>query len=149
MTYRKATSEDIPALTKLREDFIGDAGSLAAHDIQAMACYPDFLQEGLQNGSFVQWLAELDGQIIATGSISFYRLPPRCKLPNGQAAYIGNMFTYPAYRRQGISRNILQLLVDEAKALGCHEIWLDASPQGKPLYERFGFETREMMKFYL
>ena len=145
VTYRKATLDDIDALVQLRHDFVSGFGPLSDESRAALANYRDFLQEVMQDGSFVQWLAELDGEIVATGSMNFYRLPPTARRPNGREGYIGNMFTYPAHRRQGLAKRILQLLVDAAHAAGCTMLTLNASDDGRPLYEAFGFENSNSM----
>ena len=148
-TFRKAGLGDIEALVRLREEFMGCFGPLDEKGREALSNYRDFLLEGIADGSFVQWLAEIDGEIAATGSISFYRLPPTSRRPNGRACYIGNMFTYPAHRKRGLAGEILRLLADEARAAGCHAILLHASDQGRPLYEAYGFAaTHDMMELF-
>jgi len=139
-TFRRAGVSEIDALVQLRHDFIrSDVGSLGDEDRAALSNYRDFLLDVMANGSFVQWLCELDGKIAATGSVNFYRLPPTHRRPNGREAYIGNMFTYPAHRRKGLAKKVLQLLFDEARATDCMSIVLHTSPDGRPLYESFGF----------
>ncbi|MCL2299530.1 MAG: GNAT family N-acetyltransferase [Firmicutes bacterium] len=147
-TFRKASSRDIGALLQLRADFMDCFGPLDDKGREALGNYREFLSEGLPDGTFVQWLAETGNEIAATGSISFYRLPPTARRPNGRAAYIGNMFTYPPHRNQGLAGEILRLLADEARAAGCHAILLHASEQGRPLYRAFGFEAAESMMEY-
>ena len=144
-TFRKATLQDLDALVQLREDFITGYGPLSDKSRAALANYRGFLQDVMAEGSFVLWLAELDGEIAACGSVNFYRLPPIHLRPNGREGYIGNMFTYPAHRRQGLAKRILQLLVDDARAAGCTMITLNASEDGRPLYEAFGFENSSRM----
>ena len=59
--------------------------------------------------------------------------------PTGQKAYIMNMYTRPAYRRQGIARRTLDLLVQDARSRGARAISLEATSMGRPLYEAYGF----------
>ena len=153
-TFRKAGLADIDALIQLRADFMACFGPLGEKGREALGNYRAFLLEGMTDGSFVQWLAEnsgelaADGQIAATGSVSFYRLPPTARRPNGRACYIGNMFTYPAHRNRGLAGEILRLLADEARAAGCGVLSLHASEQGRPLYEKFGFAAAHDMMEY-
>ena len=147
-TFRKAGLGDIDALLRLRADFMEGFGPLDEKGREALGNYKEFLLECMPGGSFVQWLAERNGEIAATGSISFYRLPPTGRRPNGRACYIGNMFTYPAHRNRGLAAKLLQLLAEDARAAGCHAILLHASDQGRPLYEAFGFAaTGDMMEY--
>ena len=58
-------------------------------------------------------------------------------------AYIMNMYTAPAYRRQGIAFHTLDLLVKDAKKQGVSQIALEATDMGRPLYEKYGFVKME------
>ena len=149
-TFRKAGLDDIDALLKLRADFMACFDPLDEKGREALGNYRGFLLESMPDGSFMQWLAEADGEVAATGSISFYRLPPTGRRPNGRAAYIGNMFTYPAHRRQGLATRILRRLAEEAQAAGCGIITLHASDQGRPIYEAFGFAAaKDLMEYHV
>ena len=46
-----------------------------------------------------------------------------------------NMYTAPAYRRQGIAFHTLDLLVKDAREQGVSQIALEATEMGRPLYE--------------
>ena len=50
-----------------------------------------------------------------------------------------NMYTRPEYRRQGIARRMLDILISDAKSRGIRFITLEATQMGKPLYEKAGF----------
>ncbi|MDE7429809.1 MAG: GNAT family N-acetyltransferase, partial [Lachnospiraceae bacterium] len=54
---------------------------------------------------------------------------------------IMNMYTAPEYRRQGIARRTLDLLVAEAKERGVLPVSLEATEMGRPLYEKYGFSA--------
>jgi len=149
-TFRRAQARDIDSLVRLRTDFMEDYGPLSRESRAALGNYRDFLTEGMRDGTFVQWLAEIGGEIAATGSVNFYRLPPIAARPNGREAYIGNMFTYPPHRRRGLAARIVELLLEEARAAGCGIALLHATSDGRPVYEKAGFVPAEdMMKYHL
>ena len=50
-----------------------------------------------------------------------------------------NMYTAPEYRRRGIARKTLDMLVEECKRRGVRFITLEATASGQPLYESYGF----------
>ena len=50
------------------------------------------------------------------------------------------MYTVPEYRRQGIAKTLLGLVMDEAKSNDCGVIHITASDAGAYLYQDFGFE---------
>jgi len=150
--YRKATIDDIDELLKIRIDFLRDAKNIQNEDDEAILTRTnkDFLSQSLADGSFMQWLA-LDGtKIVGSSSASIYVLPPNTMRPSGKVAYIGNMFTYPAYRKQGIATKLFSLSVDSAKEVGCGEIGLHATEMGRPIYEKYGFRKNEdAMSYYM
>lgn len=81
-----------------------------------------------------------DGEkVVATGGVSFYRVMPTCCNPSGRKAYIMNMYTAPAWRRQGIAQKTLDMLVGECRRRGVNFITLEATVAGRPLYEKYGF----------
>jgi len=141
MEFRKAEVGDIPALLVMRMEFLGEANAVADDALAdtLRAANEDFLREGIADGSFVQWIATDGNAIAATGSASFYCLPPNKGCPNGRCAYIGNMYTRPAHRRCGLAEDILTRLLAEAKSRDCRKIMLHATEMGKPLYRKLGF----------
>lgn len=150
--YRKATTHDCDALAKIRVDFLTESNNVIGNE-EMTVLYENnrqFFLDSIGNGSFIAWLATYEGEIIATSGISFYKLPPNKKCPSGNIAYIGNMFTYPPYRKKGIASCLFELTVNEAGLRGCSKILLNATEQGRPLYEKFGFKILENdMVYYL
>ena len=59
-----------------------------------------------------------------------------------------NMYTAPKYRKQGIAIHTLDLLVKEAKKQGVTQITLEATEMGRPLYEKYGFQSLGTRKGY-
>ena len=89
----------------------------------------------------VEWVAEENGEIIATSAILFYEFPPSIDFPNGNKGYIANMYTKPEYRGRGIATALIGKLTEEAIARGITRLWLSASNDGKPVYIKCGFEV--------
>ncbi|KAL4771050.1 acyl-CoA N-acyltransferase [Aspergillus nidulans var. acristatus] len=56
------------------------------------------------------------------------------------------LFTHPKYQGNGVGSALLQWGLDEADRLGLM-IYLEATEEGRPLYERFGFEAIKVVKF--
>jgi GNAT superfamily N-acetyltransferase len=73
---------------------------------------------------------EESGEVIATASL----------LPFGaELAWIGMVLTHPEYRKQGLARRLMQDAIANAERLGIRTLKLDATDQGRPLYESLGF----------
>ena len=98
-----------------------------------------FYQVMPTNGSHTAILVYDKDQIVGAGGISYFRVMPTYHNQTGKKAYIMNMYTAPAYRRQGIAFHTLDLLVKDIRKQGVSQITLEATEMGRPLYEKYGF----------
>jgi len=137
ITYRKADLNDVQALIACRKQQLDDEGEFFDVDIDNELS--EFFISGLSDNSFISWLALDEGNVIATSGVCFYRLPPTFRNPTGKVAYITNMYTHRAYRRQGIGSRLLQYVIDEIKKHNIKVIRLHASDDGKTIYGEAGF----------
>lgn len=79
------------------------------------------------------FLAEKDGQPAGTATTTSY---------GSALAWIGMVLVHPDFRRQGIGTTLLEGAIRhlrEEKGIAC--IRLDATPEGRPLYEGLGFRA--------
>lgn len=139
MKIRKATLEDIPVLGELRKLQLIDEGydpTVGDMDAELSA----FFHRHMADGSMVEWVAEEGGEIVATGAVVFYDFPPNFFDPASIRGYVTNMYTAPAYRRQGLATKMLELVAQEAQRRHVGFLWLGASKLGRPVYEKFGFK---------
>ncbi|MGG0288901.1 GNAT family N-acetyltransferase [Peribacillus butanolivorans] len=58
-------------------------------------------------------------------------------------AYILNMYTIPEYRGKGLAKRMLKKCIDESRNSGVKRVWLHASKDGKHLYKKMGFTTKD------
>ena len=91
------------------------------------------------NGDHITVLAIDDGKVIGCASMSFMWIMPTFSHPTGRRAHLMNVYTRSEYRRQGIARKMVNMLIDETWKRGATEISLDATTMGRPLYESLGF----------
>jgi GNAT superfamily N-acetyltransferase len=77
---------------------------------------------------------EADGQLVSTTTLVCY---------GQRLAWIGMVLTKPEYRGRGFARRLLGHALDSANSLGVETVKLDATDQGKPLYEKFGFSAEQ------
>ena len=140
MRKRLADRSDIPTLIKLRKQQLIDEGlppgSLQMDIAGELA---DYFTSAISDGSFISWVMDNDGEIIATSGVCLYALPPSYSNPSGRTAYITNMYTKPEYRRNGIATELLGVVIDEAKSRGYKVIRLHTSEYGKSIYLKAGF----------
>ncbi|WP_143309699.1 GNAT family N-acetyltransferase [Chitinophaga vietnamensis] len=141
ITYRQADIADIPVVSRLRLQFLQEVypqADTSKNDIllQQLDAY---LREHLPKGDFVNWLALDRNEVVASAGIVFYNQPPLYHNLEGKVAYILNVFTLPAYRRRGIAHGLFERIVEEARRRNTGKLSLHATPDGRSLYEQFGF----------
>ncbi len=91
------------------------------------------------HGDHITVLAKDGDEIIGCASMSFIRIMPTFDHPTGKRAHLMNVYTRNEYRRRGIARKMVELLIGESRKAGATEISLDATESGRPLYESMGF----------
>jgi GNAT superfamily N-acetyltransferase len=148
ITYRKLTEDDLDTFINMRINQLLEEGATDEMDL-----YPalmDYYQRHLANGTFVSWLA-LDGdKIIGTSGMSFVEKPPYFGCPTGRIGLLSSMYTNPDYRRQGIAKELLGRVVEEARVYGCGTVQITASDMGVLLYSNFGFvKNKNFMQYKL
>ncbi|MCI0556823.1 MAG: GNAT family N-acetyltransferase [Anaerolineae bacterium] len=110
-------SEDIPAAVRLKD---------AAGWNQTAADWKRFLSASPE-GCFV---AECEGRVVGTSATIVYE---------GRFAWIGMVVIDPQHRGQGMGTALLEHAIRylDSQSVPCMK--LDATPEGKPLYKKFGF----------
>ena len=146
--YRKLTENDLETFISMRITQLREEG--ATDEMDLSPALMDYYQRHLANGAFVSWLA-LDGdKIIGTSGMSFVEKPPYFGCPTGRIGLLSSMYTNPDYRRQGIARELLRRVVEEARAYGCGTVQITASDMGVLLYSDFGFvKNKNFMQYKL
>jgi GNAT superfamily N-acetyltransferase len=114
---RLMTADDIPAGMRLKE--------IAGWN-QTRGDWERFLRASPQ-GCFV---AESEGEVLGTVATIPYQ---------GRFAWIGMVLVDPASRGQGVGTKLLEKAIEYLDGCGIPSMKLDATPQGKPIYEKLGF----------
>ena len=150
IAYRAASLDDLPALALLRwemqVDGREDADALAATRAPYIATYCATLRQEMAAARLGAWLAEVDGVPVAAVTLVTWLVPPTLEHANRVRGQVSNVYTRPAYRRRGISRALMRLLLDHAHARGIHRVILWPSPMGRPLYASLGFSASDGME---
>jgi GNAT superfamily N-acetyltransferase len=111
------TSADLPAAMRLKE--IAGWNQTEADWRRFLECSP--------LGCFV---AEIDASVRGTvATVSFEQ----------RVAWIGMVLVDPEYRGRGLGTQLLRQAIDHLDELKIPAVKLDATPQGRPLYEKLGF----------
>ena len=135
---RIATNDDIELLMSSRLEMLKVVNNLPA-DYEYSEEIVRESRDYFLNGDHITVLAIDDGKVIGCASMSFMWIMPTFSHPTGKRAHLMNVYTRSEYRRQGIARKMVNMLIDETWKRGATEISLDATTMGRPLYESLGF----------
>ncbi len=130
-TVREFTHEDIPLIAELESQlFPSDAWPLAMF-------YAEYFQPDTR-----RYLAALaGGQIVGYCGLMCL----------GQTADIQTIAVVPAWEGRGIGRELMRLMLQDARSRGAREVLLEVradNPRAQELYERAGFSRIHVRKKY-
>ncbi len=138
--YRIATADDIELLMRSRLEMLRVVNNLDddyQYSDELVNCSRDYFLNGDQTT-----VLALDGDKVAgCASISYMVIMPTFSHPTGKRAHLMNVYTNSNYRRMGIARTMVNMLIEDAWGKGATEISLDATALGRPLYESLVFGT--------
>jgi len=138
--YKIATNDDIELLMSSRLEMLRVVNGLSEDYVYSDEIVRES-RDYFLNGDHLTVLAIDGGEVIGCASMSFMWIMPRFSHPTGRRAHLMNVYTRNEYRRQGIARKMVEMLIDETWKRGATEISLDATVMGRPLYESLGFKN--------
>lgn len=148
ITYQKLTAKELDIFIGMRINQLREEG--AKEDIDLRPALREYYQRHMADDTFVSWLALDSGKIIGTSGMSIVEKPPYFGCPSGRIGLLSSMFTDKAYRRQGIAKELLSRVVNEARERGCGTVQITASDMGVLLYTNFGFtKNNNFMQYKL
>jgi GNAT superfamily N-acetyltransferase len=147
ITFRLATLNDRDVILHHRRRMFEDMQEGTPADLDRMieATSP-WLDRALADGSYRGWLADNGhGQVVAGGGILISTWPAGPRDPLCHRAVILNVYAEPGYRRRGLARQLMVLMINWLKEKDFRSVALHASDAGRRLYESLGFfPTNEM-----
>ena len=146
MRIRPATAEDLETIVCHRIAMFRDMGYPNAVLGSIEQVSRPLLRDALTNRVYYGVLAECDGAAIVGGG-GVLVVPWPGTQPH--RAWIQNVYVAPEFRRRGIAREIMSMLIDWCRAQGFQSVNLHASSDGRPLYEQLGFEATNEMRLGL
>ena len=142
MEYRVTDANDIDMLMDVRLSMLRIVNDLPADyifDDELVVSSRRYFLEGDQTTV----VAVNDGRCVACASMSYIEIMPTFSHTSGKRAHLMNVYTEKDYRRRGIARQLVNMLIEDARVHGATEISLDATESGRPLYESVGFKASE------
>lgn len=145
METRRATTDDIPELVRLRQVMMDSVWGGAGADSSWRAACAAILEQVLADGSMCAVVVDdPDGGLAACGvGMVAQRLPgPGC--PSGRYGYVQSMCTDDRWRRKGLAGAVFEGVMAWFAEERVTRVDLHASRMGEPLYRSFGFtDARE------
>ena len=138
-TLRRATGDDAATLTRLRglmHQAMGDELS----DAWRARCEQD-LRRRLATDTFVAFVVESAGEVVSGGCGWLEEHLPSPYALDARRGHIASMSTDPAHRRAGHGRAVFEALMGWFAQRDIPRVDLRATPDGRPLYEAFGFRV--------
>ncbi|HKN32899.1 MAG TPA: GNAT family N-acetyltransferase [Terriglobales bacterium] len=80
---------------------------------------------------------EVEDRLVATTTLICY---------GKQLGWIGMVLTHPEFRGRGFAKRLLEHVLQRADAADIRTLKLDATEQGKPLYEKYGFKSQQAVE---
>ena len=141
-TYRirAATLDDVNALVRHRLGMFADMGTAIDAAAIEMA-FRGWLAEMMPAGVYRGWVVTNErDEIVGGGGMTVLPWPPGPWYAGGRIAFVYNVYVAPSHRRRGIARQLMQTIHDWCRQNGIGVIGLNASPEGRPLYEAMGYQ---------
>ena len=148
VTVKRLGLEDLDLLMEWRERVLRDVFELAddASIDELMANNRSYYERHLLDGSHVTVLAldaEQRDEPIGCGALCLYDEMPSPDNPTGLCAYLMNMYTVPAARKQGVAGVLVDWLVEYARKAGAGKIYLETTDDARGVYSARGFIEME------
>ncbi|MGH9600960.1 MAG: GNAT family N-acetyltransferase [Terriglobales bacterium] len=148
MLIRETTLDDATEIMRHRRFMFRDMGDRDEAALDAMqATSAPYLVARMKDGTYRGWFAQAaGGRVAGGGGVLVYPWVSNPCDPNPMRAYLLNVYVYQEFRRQGVARYLMEVMVDWCRAQGYSTVWLHASDEGRGLYESMGFAATNEMK---
>lgn len=137
---RRATLDDADVLVHQRIAMFTDMDVRV--DVPALdAAFRAWLARAMPD-TYRAWVVETaSGAVVAGGGLIVLPWPPGPRYLSDRLAFVYNVYTEPAHRHRGLARRIMDAIHAWCRDAGITSAALNASPDGRPLYEALGYRT--------
>ena len=151
MQFRQTSPSDLEEVLAHRRGMFHDMGYTDPLTLTAVAeSSRDFIRRGLYEGWYRGWFAVAGDRIAAGAGLLITDWVAHPLSPHDpRRAYVLNVYTYPEFRRNGLAKQLMELIISTCRSEGFRTIWLHASEHGRPIYSSLGFEGTNEMKLML
>jgi len=147
---RQATFDDVDTLVHQRIAMFTDMGRSFDAAVVDRA-FRAWLETHMAAGIYHAWLVE-DRETrasVAGGGLSILPWPPGPNYMVDRLAFVYNVYVEPAHRRRGLAQRVMDAIHGFCRVHGITSVALNASDDGRPLYQRIGFQPSSEMRLIL
>ena len=146
LIYKKLGVDDLDLFIKLRIDFLSETNKELTEKNKEFIInsLEKYYKEYLLKNEFIGIICEYNSIIVSTAFLAISEKPANYHFINGKIGTLLNVYTYPKYRKNGISTKIMEIIIKEAKEKNVSEIELIATEDGEKMYFKFGFSEPKM-----
>ena len=141
IVYKKVNAQLLEAALKIRREMLGIIYGKDESEFEVE--FTRLSAEYFTHGDQTTVLAYDGEKAIGCATICYITLMPTFDHPSGKRAHLMNVYVNADYRRQGIAREMVTTLLDEARERKVGYVSLDATENGRPLYKTLGFKENE------
>jgi GNAT superfamily N-acetyltransferase len=110
----------------------------------------EFFGRALSENNYHGWFYEdSSGEVVAGGGIILVEYHPSPRDARPRRPWVVNVYTSLQWRRRGLARRLMDVMIDWSREQGYSNLFLHASEEGRPLYEALGFAPTNEMRLKL
>lgn len=146
-TVRRAAIDDVETVAAHRRGMFYDMGY---HDEAALdsmlAKFRPWVSQKINAGEYLGWLVlDAKGKVVAGAGLWLMDWPPHMIGLSARRGNVVNVYTEREFRRRGLARWLMEIVVEWCQDNGVDTVILHASAAARALYESLGFTaTNEM-----
>lgn len=103
--------------------------------------YSQKLETEMEGGTCRAWIVEDEGQVVASGAMTFVSFVPNPSDLSSKVAYLHSMYTEKPQRNKKCAQRIIHNMIIYCRSHGIKRVLLNASDAGQPVYHKLGFRS--------
>ena len=141
MITEKANLGQIDQLTDLRIAYLTeDHGHLTEEEKERItASLPDYYKKHLNSDLFV-YICRNGSEIVSCCFLLVTEKPANPDFLNGKTGTILNVYTKPEHRHHGYAKELMEMMLEDARQMNLDFVELKATEDGYGLYKKVGFK---------
>lgn len=151
LTTRSVTLDDIDTIVSHRRAMFVDMGYTDTASLDAMdARYRVWVADKIERDTYLGWLVVDEDDDVAAGvGVWIQEWQPLPFDTSERRGYVLNVYTAPHYRRRGLARRLMTMLLDACRDQGINSLYLHSSNEARHLYESMGFTPTNELQLLL